>query len=92
MGEIAEMMLEGMLCQYCGEYIGDGDGYPTACSGCQDYHGINEFGEEKKPGPKPLRKHMRVKVACPTCGKFISEIGMPQHIEAKHHAKEEADL
>ncbi len=33
MGEIADMMLEGILCQDCGEYIGDGDGIPQSC-GC----------------------------------------------------------
>lgn len=32
-GEIAEMMLDGTLCECCGEYIGDGDsGYPRYCS------------------------------------------------------------
>lgn len=34
MGEIADMMLEGILCQYCGEYLGDGDGFPQSCSCC----------------------------------------------------------
>ena len=31
MGEIAEMMLDGTLCEQCGEYIGEGEGYPRAC-------------------------------------------------------------
>ncbi len=34
MGEITEMILEGILCQECGEYIGDGDGFPVFCSDC----------------------------------------------------------
>ena len=34
MGDIADMMLEGMLCQGCGEFLGDGDGYPVFCSSC----------------------------------------------------------
>lgn len=34
MGEIAEMMLDGMLCERCGEYIGEPCGYPRKCSDC----------------------------------------------------------
>lgn len=34
MGEIADMMLDGTLCEGCGEYIDDegGDGIPRYCS------------------------------------------------------------
>lgn len=35
MGEIAEAMINGDLCENCGEYIGSGDGYPRRCSACQ---------------------------------------------------------
>lgn len=35
MGEIADMMLDGDLCEGCGEYLGDGGGYARKCSGCQ---------------------------------------------------------
>ena len=34
MGDIADMMLEGILCQGCGEFLGDGEGYPMFCSAC----------------------------------------------------------
>ncbi|XKI14204.1 YhfH family protein [Sporosarcina sp. ANT_H38] len=34
MGEYAEMTLEGEFCEGCGEYIGDGNGYPQRCAGC----------------------------------------------------------
>lgn len=34
MGEIAEMMLDGILCEQCGEYIGGSVGYPRPCAGC----------------------------------------------------------
>lgn len=36
MGEISEMMLEGILCQECGGYIDDGqaDNYPRSCKDC----------------------------------------------------------
>lgn len=33
MGEIADMMLDGTLCEACGVYIeGDGEGFPRYCS------------------------------------------------------------
>lgn len=32
MGEIAEMMLDGTLCEGCGTYIGESTGYPGYCS------------------------------------------------------------
>ena len=32
MGEIADMMLDGTLCECCGEYIGEDSGYPGYCS------------------------------------------------------------
>lgn len=35
MGEIAEMMLDGTLCQVCGELLGDdAPGHPRTCVGC----------------------------------------------------------
>lgn len=38
MGEIAEMMLEGILCQYCGVYLNvdEGCGFPMSCEDCAD--------------------------------------------------------
>jgi len=35
MGDVAEMMLEGTLCETCGVFIGDGDGYPRRCRSCK---------------------------------------------------------
>ncbi len=39
MGEIAEMMLDGTLCQYCGELLVDpGEencGFPDSCDSCK---------------------------------------------------------
>ena len=36
MGEIAEMMLEGVLCEGCGAYIEEGEpgGFPRRCEVC----------------------------------------------------------
>lgn len=35
MGEIADMMLDGTLCQHCGAYVGSDNGFPTSC-GCEN--------------------------------------------------------
>ena len=36
MGEIAEAMIEGLFCQYCGVLIdGDEPGYPRNCGSCR---------------------------------------------------------
>lgn len=34
MGEIAEMHLDGTLCERCGEYLGHAVGYPRYCRDC----------------------------------------------------------
>lgn len=35
MGDVADAILNGDDCELCGEYIGEGDGYPRKCSGCK---------------------------------------------------------
>lgn len=37
MGDIAEMVLEGILCEVCGIYIEDGEepGHPRKCESCE---------------------------------------------------------
>jgi RNA polymerase-binding transcription factor DksA len=49
MGEIADMMLDGTLCEWCGEYIDDGKdaGYARLCAGCQEIK--DREGEKEKP-------------------------------------------
>lgn len=46
MGEIAEMMLEGAMCQFCGEYLGGGDGFPQSCYSCTHEQKRNEKCEK----------------------------------------------
>ena len=35
-GDIADMMLDGTLCEGCGEWMGEPRGYPVRCAGCTD--------------------------------------------------------
>jgi len=79
MGEIAEMMLEGVLCEGCGEYLGDGDGYPVRCSGCRE-----EPDPTAEYSPTAGQKRRRVKCIS-HCGKgFRTEDAMLQHNRDKH--------
>lgn len=37
MGEIADAMINGFLCQYCGVFLdGEEPGYPRSCEDCED--------------------------------------------------------
>jgi hypothetical protein len=47
MGEYAEYILNGDDCQYCGEYLGEGDGIPRTCRSCRDE-------ERKRPAVKAV--------------------------------------
>ena len=55
MGEIAEMMLDGTMCEQCGEFIDTDNGYPTLCAGCAG-DGAPVGGELQ---PKKKRKKRR---------------------------------
>lgn len=48
MGEIAEMMLDGTLCQCCGEFLGAEDGYPQSCRACESVEDKPQKGKKKK--------------------------------------------
>ena len=80
MGEIADMMIEGLLDEETGEYVGD----------------INKqiFGAESPGFPvrwedEDWRNNMLPtdtdkRTACPQCGKRVKPIGLRHHVNAKH--------
>lgn len=69
MGDIADMMLEGLLDEQTGEYIGD----------------TNErlYGEAA-PGFPVSYAATDGTTNCPICGKRVKSVGLLQHTEAKH--------
>lgn len=70
MGEIAEMMIDGVLCEQCGIYIeGEPPGYPRKCDGCRPAH-------HKQGTPN--------KVICPHCKKKVKRAGLHDHLRAAH--------
>lgn len=78
MGEIADMMLDGTLCEGCGVYLDDsGDGFPRRCSSCEPFDSQPALA---KPG----------KVECPTCKRHVKAAGLADHQRDKHGVGKEA--
>lgn len=73
MGEIADMILDGILCQGCGVYIGEGDGWPSFCGGCRP---------SSKAKAQPIKATKRC--GCGNCGRvFASVDARDQHYAQK---------
>lgn len=80
MGEIADLMINGDICEGCGvELGGEGDGYPRRCSGCAREYKSEPVVEQPKKGGRPMPK-----VRCPLCAKPCSARGIADHLIQKH--------
>jgi hypothetical protein len=103
MGEYADMVLDGLLCEWCGVTIESslaGEGFPQLCPGCAK-EGMKEGFQITSVAPgvfqnttpihgKPfenIKDFSDTKVGCPTCGKMVKAIGLEQHTKAKHGEK-----
>lgn len=76
MGEIAEMMLDGTMCQGCGEFLCDGEdgqGFPGYCESCQRQ--ADEESGQIPSGQKPFQ--------CSCSRRFKDQAAMAQHRVAK---------
>jgi hypothetical protein len=83
MGEIAEAMLDGDLCEGCGVYMGDpGQGFPRRCPDCAK--------EQRADNRKAtLAHHQQIKkVPCLTCGKKVKAVGLADHQRDAHGVTE----
>ena len=70
MGEIAEMMLDGTLCEGCGVAMpGDAPGFPRRCRQCKKH--------DSQPAPDE-------RVPCKTCGRRVKFIGLKDHMRDSH--------
>jgi len=89
MGDIADQIIEGEICQICCCPEGidvEARGYPFTCGECG-----GEDGKEKLPNQMRTinpqhhaTKGTAKKVHCPECNKLVAEVGLQQHMEAKH--------
>lgn len=52
MGDIADAMIDGDMCEQCGEWIGHGEGYARLCRGCQR----DTYGEKRKAKKKTKKR------------------------------------
>ena len=53
MADIAEMTLDGTLCESCGDYIGEPVGHPRDCRDCRMASG-ETIGDDDDIGSDPL--------------------------------------
>jgi hypothetical protein len=81
MGDVADMVLDGTLCEGCGVYIeGPSDGVPRLCSSCDSEGALVEEG---CPGPGWTEKIFHW-AKCTVCGRTVKAVGLAQHMSAKH--------
>lgn len=84
MGEIAEMMLDGTLCEGCGVYLeGEGDGIPRYCSAeCARNRGVVTDDDANVTDTLHTRERT---IPCGICNrKFASEMARYDHRRDKH--------
>jgi len=81
MGEIAEMMLDGTLCECCGEFIGEGDGFPQYCSSeCSSGRGVVAEPTKKKEGKKRRQKRRKARKRLERLEKISTEFKEHGHL------------
>ena len=81
MGDIADMMLDGTLCECCGVALDEGKslGVPGYCSKqCAIERGVTIAAK-----PKPSAGKMQ----CPFCPRQVKITGLGQHVLAVHVAR-----
>lgn len=59
MGDIADMMIDGEMCEQCGEYLGGGSGFARLCRGCD----TKAYGEGENARRKTTKKKRRKQFA-----------------------------
>lgn len=82
MGDVADMMLDGTLCEGCGEYLGSDNGYPTYCGDCAKENKKQEKEQTKKSNIE--RNARQEKTKCAVCGKKVKLVGIDQHVLDVH--------
>jgi hypothetical protein len=82
MGEIAEMMLDGTLCEGCGVALaGCGEGFPRRCATCAR-------DERAERHQQTMARHQQIKkIPCQTCGRKVKTVGMSDHMRDAHGGK-----
>lgn len=83
MGEYADLVLDGVLDMYTGEFLGDACGYPRSLEDEQ------ECEREQKKRPKIGEVREKHKYRCNICGKYFkTNKGLVDHISHMHRRGE----
>ena len=82
MGEIADLVIDGEICQECHRPLAFASGYPLTCEDCKR-HGLGSDTPAIRRGRlKPVKNH-----ECKICGKrFKKLIGLNAHHRDVHEA------
>lgn len=84
MGEIAEMMLDGDLCEQCGVYMGSpGQGFPRKCKDCRR----ENRKDAKRPPTVGHDKRGVPMTQCATCSRRVKLAGINDHMRDAHGVK-----
>lgn len=78
MGDVADMMLDGTLCEGCGVYLGEAVGYPRRCRKCQKDQRVDALRTATHT------HHREQKTQCPTCGRRVKIVGLTDHMRDSH--------
>lgn len=79
MGDIADMMLDGTLCEGCGVFITtEPPGYPCYCSA--------QCKADRTPA-MPAKPLPIAKVKCPVCKRKVKHNGLADHMRDAHKEK-----
>lgn len=93
MGDIADSMLDGTVCEACGAYIDDeAEDFPRYCSSqCAkdrgadygaDYESIPDLETDKRTVKVSLNADTKIK--CPVCARLVRAIGFKDHQRDAH--------
>ncbi len=85
MGDIADMMLEGLLDEETGEYIGDlnEERYGSAAPGFPVSY-EREARKESERDTVTQKGNKLKKLPCPICNKKVKPLGLSDHIRHQH--------
>ena len=84
MGDVADMMLDGTLCEGCGVYLGEAVDYPRRCRQCQKDQRVDALRTATHT------HHREKKTPCPACGKRVKIIGLTDHMRDSHGVRPNA--
>ena len=80
MGEVADMIIDGTLCEDCGVVLdGEAPGFPRCCQQCEQERTISAIDF----GARQLAAEMTHKT-CRKCGKRVKWDGLSDHMRDKH--------